>query len=67
MLAFRNDGSEAVGGVSHTSGNVKLELDRVPFALGPGEEFVAFGWVPEEEEFTIEARSELAGVSPSRA
>lgn len=70
-LAIRNDGDAAASGVIELFGtdNVQLALRQVPFALSPGEEYVAEVGIapPADVEFTLEARSQLPGVRPSRA
>ncbi|SDC51917.1 Right handed beta helix region [Paenibacillus sp. UNCCL117] len=69
-LAIRNASNQTVSGVIqlHTSSNVKLKLDEVPFTLAPEEEHaIVVGNIPAEDEFAVEARSELPGVRPSRA
>lgn len=69
-LGIRNEGRNVENGVIqlHTSSNVKLAVQQVPFTLAPGEEYeIEVGTIIANEEFTVEARSDLAGVRPSRA
>jgi hypothetical protein len=69
-LAIRNEGRQEASGMIqlYTSSNVQLDTDKVSFTLAPGEEYAAVvGTLIGDEDFTVEARSELAGVRPSRA
>ncbi|GGD61161.1 right-handed parallel beta-helix repeat-containing protein [Paenibacillus nasutitermitis] len=69
ILTIRNESKQTVSGVIqlYTSSNVQLAHYQVPFSLNPKEEnSVVVGTVDRDDEFTVEARSELPGVRPSR-